>query len=131
MQQQQISFSISVQQIEELEGTSAIHSYTLDKVGFTQNVTNQGKNQLYNYSGILENAAVINVLVSVDMIFPPTYLPLSPHLPIASFDYLLVWFFGEAETPVTYAGTETIFQGFFFISFFTLLTVICIYFYYF
>jgi hypothetical protein len=73
-QQQQISFSISVQQIEELEGTSVIHSYTLDKVAFTQNVINQGKNQLYNYSGILENAAVINVLVSINMIsLPPTF----------------------------------------------------------
>ena len=59
-------FSISIRSIEERDKVGQVKtSILIANVNFTRAYTNFGLNVVYNYSAVLENKALLNVIVSL------------------------------------------------------------------
>ena len=59
------NFYISIKNISEINANGVVmRSIVFSTVNFTLNVTQTGLNQVYNYSAVLSNRALVNVIVS-------------------------------------------------------------------
>ena len=59
------NFYISIKNISEINANGVVmRSIVFSTVNFTLNVTQMGLNQVYNYSAVLSNRALVNVIVS-------------------------------------------------------------------